>query len=62
MIRISTSRRGTMIRARGKDAQRLFELFSQVTQEKTAARANATPTPSEPAAPADKVRAERSAL
>jgi len=62
MIRISTSRRGTMIRARGKDAQRLFELLSQVTQEKTATRANATTTPSEPAPPADKARAEREAL
>ena len=41
MIRITTGRRGTMIRARGKDAQRLFELFSQVSQEKAPTRATA---------------------
>jgi hypothetical protein len=44
MIRISTSRRGTMVRARGKDAQRLLEAFSRVVEEKSASQASAKPT------------------
>lgn len=44
MIRISTSRRGTMVRARGKDAQRLLEAFTRVIEEKSATQSPAKPT------------------
>lgn len=49
MIRISTGRRGTMIRARGKrDEHRLMELFSLIAQEKAEARTPITTLAKEP--------------